>query len=357
MAHRPDETNDRRRALLDWYDRHRRDLPWRAAPGERIEPYRVLVSEFMLQQTTAATVKSRFGRFLERFPTIAALARADESEVLHAWQGLGYYRRARALHACARSVMIEHAGSVPDQPSDLLRLPGIGRYTANAIGAIAFERPVVPVDGNIRRVVARLSALPGTPEPDAAEAAATMLFAGYERPGDVAQALMDLGATVCTPRRPACLLCPLHTGCRAHRSRRPEDFPSAATRKTRPRRSALAFLLRLPDGAVLFSRRPQNGLLGGMHEVPSSPWQEGFEIEVALRHAPVSADWHLQTGQVRHVFTHFELELTIATADAPDASAIPNGSFWCHPAEFDRLALPTVMRKVLKMAGVVPQMV
>ena len=348
------EEAGRRAALLGWYDRHRRDLPWRAAPGERSDPYRVLVSEFMLQQTTAATVGRRFEPFLERFPTVRALAEADEEDVLHAWQGLGYYRRARALHACARATVREHAGRLPDDPLALRRLPGIGPYTADALAAIAFGRRVVPVDGNIRRVLARLHAIAPVRESALAEAAAG--FAAAERPGDVAQALMDLGATVCTPRRPRCLVCPFRPGCRAHHQGQPEAFPAPQAPKERSRRTAVIFLLRRPDGAILVRRRANQGLLAGMHELPSSPWLEAeLQLDEALAHAPAAADWRLQAEQVRHVFTHFELHLHLAAGTAAERALIPGATFWCRPDELDRLALPTVMRKVLKLAGLEPR--
>ena len=345
------EKDRRRRAgLLAWYDRHRRTLPWRAPAGERPDPYRVLVSEFMLQQTTAATVSGRFGPFLERFPTLRHLAAAPESEVLHAWQGLGYYRRARALHACARAAVDRHGGRLPDEAEALERLPGIGPYTARAIAAIAFGRPVVPVDGNIRRVMARLEALEIADPPAVAGAAAT--FGHGVRAGDVAQALMDLGATVCTPRRPHCLICPLRAGCRAHALGRPESYPPPPAPRIRPRRSTLAFLAVRPDGATLFRKRPDEGLLGGLHELPSSPWSsQPLDLEAALDHAPAPADWRIHPERVRHLFSHFELEIGLAEGAPPCATAPDAAAFWCRPEEFHRLALPTVMRKVLRLAG------
>jgi A/G-specific adenine glycosylase len=337
--------------LLAWFDRHRRALPWRAAPGARPDPYHVLVSEIMLQQTTVATVRGRFQPFLDRFPSLAALAAAPLEEVLHAWQGLGYYRRARALHACAREVVARHDGRIPDDPDALLKLPGLGAYSARAIAAIAFDRPVVPVDANVRRVVARLCALE-RPNPATTDRHLRSL-AHADRAGDVAQALMDLGATVCTPAAPRCLLCPWRRSCTGHASGRPEHFPLPEIKKPRPERAGLVFLLSRPDGALLFRRRPDRGLLAGLHELPSSPWVEPpLEVEAALAHAPTPAEWHLRPESVRHLFTHFALDLRLAEATCSEAAAPDReAGFWCAPDDRQRLALPTVMRKVLRMAG------
>jgi A/G-specific adenine glycosylase len=335
--------------LLNWYDRHRRRLPWRAAPGTAAEPYHVLLSEIMLQQTTAATVSRRFPDFLARFPSLDTLAAADQADILHAWQGLGYYRRARALHALARVVLAKHDGQLPSDAAALRALPGIGTYTASALRAIAFGQPAVPVDGNVLRVLARLHRVE-TPLPAAlpdlqAQAAA---LASDRRPGDVAQALMDLGATVCRPRVPRCAACPWHAACAARAAGVAEELPRRTARPARPVRRGLAFLLARPNGAILFRRRPAEGLLGGLHELPSSPWREGeLGIEAALDHAPAAAEWRLHARPVRHVFTHFVLELTLAEATTTGG---PPG-IWCRPPELDRLALPTVMRKLLQQAG------
>jgi A/G-specific adenine glycosylase len=341
--------------LLAWYAADGRELPWRAAAGETPSPYRVLLSEFMLQQTTVATVKPRFAAFVARFPTLEALAAADERDVLHAWQGLGYYRRARALHACARAIVERHGGEVPGEETALLGLPGIGPYTASAIRAIVHGAPSVPVDGNVLRVMARLHGVE-TPLP-AAVPELRDLAAGLscaDRPGQVAQALMDLGATVCRPRRPACLVCPWRPACRAHRAGTAERLPRQGPERARPLRRGLAFLLARPDGAILFRRRPP-GLLGGMHELPSSPWREGpFHLGLALTHAPASASWHVHPATIRHGFTHFVLDLALATGSMPDAGAGHEiaGAVWCRPDDLHALALPTLMKKVLRLADV-----
>jgi A/G-specific adenine glycosylase len=340
--------------LLAWYDAHRRELPWRAARGAAPSPYRVLASEFMLQQTTVAAVSARFSAFLARFPSLEALAAADEADVLHAWQGLGYYRRARALHACARAVLERHGGRLPDDPAALRALPGIGPYTASAIRAIAFDAPEVPVDGNVLRVLARLHRIE-TPLPAAIPRLRELAgcLSGGRRPGDVAQALMDLGATVCRPRRPACLVCPWREACRARAAGVAEALPGRVPRRERPLRRGLAFLLARPDGAILFRRRPPSGLLGGLHELPSSPWQEGpLAVGLALDHAPAPSHWRVHPDPVRHGFTHFLLELTLAEAvlDGDPASAASAAAIWCPRGELDRLALPAVMKKLLSLS-------
>jgi A/G-specific adenine glycosylase len=335
--------------LLGWYDTHRRALPWRAACGQPACAYEVLLSEFMLQQTTAATVGARFPSFLARFPSIHALAAAEEAEVLHAWQGLGYYRRARALHACARAIVGRYGGRVPSEAAALRGLPGIGPYTASAIRAIAYGLPNVPVDGNVLRVMARLHRIEAPLPGSVVQLRNLAGGLACPRPGDLAQALMDLGATVCRPRRPACLVCPWRQACRARAAGVAEQLPRRAQRRARPVRRGLAFLLARADGAILFRRRPQAGLLGGLHELPSSPWQEGpLEVDRALEHAPARTRWRVHRTPIRHGFTHFLLELTLAEAALdPDAVIETPDPIWCPAAELGRLALPTVMKKLL----------
>jgi A/G-specific adenine glycosylase len=309
----------------------------------------VLLSEFMLQQTTAETVARRFPTFLARFPSLRSLAAAEEPEVLHAWQGLGYYRRARALHACARALVERHGGRIPADDAALRALPGIGPYTAAALCAIAFARPAVPVDGNVLRVMARLHRVE-TPLPHAALELRRRAgeIASDVRPGDVAQALMDLGATVCRPRRPDCAACPWQEVCLARQAGVAGLLPRRTPRTPRPLRRGLAFLVTRGDGAILFRRR-LSGLLGGLHELPSSPWSEGaLELDVALRHAPVAAEWRFHATPVRHTFTHFQLELTLAEAAADGISS----GLWCPADQLHRLALPTVMKKLLRLAGI-----
>jgi A/G-specific adenine glycosylase len=341
-------------SLLAWYDRHARVLPWRARRGERSEPYRVWLSEIMLQQTTVKTVAPYYARFLARWPTIAALAAASLDDVLRAWAGLGYYARARNLHACARAVVERHGGVFPDDVAALRALPGIGDYTAAAVAAIAFDRAAVPVDGNVERVVARLFAVEQTlpaAKPAIRQLAASLMPA--RRSGDFAQALMDLGATICSPKRPACALCPWHDACRAHALGRPEAFPGKAPKREGRLRRGAAFVVLRADARVLLRARPEKGLLGGMTEVPGSAWTHDFDPAGALASAPrlrARASWRRRPGVVRHVFTHFPLELTVFVAQAPRATPAPKGARWVKIADLAGEALPTVMRKVLSHA-------
>jgi len=338
-------------ALLAWYDRHRRHLPWRARPDEAADPYRVWLSEIMLQQTTVAAVAPYYERFLARFPDVRALAAADEGDVLAAWAGLGYYARARNLHACARAVAA--AGGFPRDLDGLRALPGIGPYTAAAVGAIAFGVPVVPVDGNVERVVARLFAI-GDPLPGAKPAIAAGAArlganaAAAARPSDFAQALFDLGATICTPTQPACALCPWTRACLARRQGIAADLPRKAPRRLRPLRHGVHFWLTDAAGQVLLRQRPRQGLLGGMTELPGTPWRDTAWAEAeALAHAPMPARWRA-AGQVRHGFTHFELHISLFAAHVP---AIAAPGFTRAATALAGEALPSVMRKCVAMAA------
>ena len=339
------------RLLLSWYDRHRRRLPWRAEPGEAADHYRVWLSEIMLQQTTVAAVIPYYERFVSRFPTIQDLAGAPLDAVLSAWAGLGYYARARNLHACAQAVAA--AGGFPSDPAALRALPGIGTYTADAMTAIAFNRPAVPVDGNVERVVARLFAVE-TPVPaarPALRAAASRLGADPDaaaRPADFAQALFDLGATLCTPGDPACALCPWMACCAARAQGIAAELPRRAPRKVRPVRRGVHFWLTDEAGNVLLRRFPENGLLGGMTALPGTPWRtEPWPLAEALTHAPACAEWR-PAGQVRHGFTHFELVIDLLAAQV----ARINAEGTVHPVDaLGGLALPSVMRKCVRMAS------
>jgi A/G-specific adenine glycosylase len=350
--------------LLEWYDRHRRKLPWRPPAGERADPYRVWLSEIMLQQTGVKTVGPYFEKFLARWPDVGALGRASLDDVLRMWAGLGYYSRARNLHACAVAVLRDHGGVFPDSEEGLRALPGIGPYTAAAIAAIAFGRRTMPVDGNIERVVSRLFAVEETlphAKPLIQQLATSLLGpsragdeksrAGDEksRAGDSAQALMDLGASICTPKKPACALCPLNEDCVARTRGDPETFPRKLAKKTGALRRGAAFVV--TRGAELLVRtRPEKGLLGGMTEVPGSDWLAGQDDNAALKQAPALqgiARWHRKTGVVTHVFTHFPLELVVYTAKAAPGTRAPAGMRWVPIATLADEALPNVMRKVI----------
>ncbi|PTW62235.1 A/G-specific DNA-adenine glycosylase [Breoghania corrubedonensis] len=338
--------------LLDWYDRHARALPWRVPPEARQrgvvpDPYRVWLSEIMLQQTTVAAVKAYFEAFTQKWPDVNALAAADEADVMKAWAGLGYYSRARNLKACADTVARDHAGKFPDTEEGLVALPGIGPYTAAAIAAIAFDRPATVVDGNVERVISRIHALE-TPLPQAKPdiRALTAAITPETRPGDFAQAMMDLGATLCSPKRPACSLCPWQAPCRAQAAGTSETFPRKAPKAAKPTRRGMAFVAVRSDGAVLLRRRPPKGLLGGMSEPPTSTWAPDAAID-DTKEAPLDLDWKRCQTPVRHTFTHFHLEMTVWHAHAPSTMLAPEGHWWSPRHELGGEALPTVMKKAV----------
>jgi A/G-specific adenine glycosylase len=347
----PDHSAAARPALLlDWYDRHRRKLPWRPPAGERADPYAVWLSEIMLQQTGVKTVGPYFLKFVARWPGVDALGRASLDDVLRMWAGLGYYSRARHLHACAVAVRRDHGGVFPDTEQGLRALPGIGPYTAAAIAAIAFGRRTMPVDGNIERVVSRLYAVeqPLPPAKPLIQELATTLL-GATRAGDSAQALMDLGSSICTPKKPACVLCPLNEDCAARGRGDQESFPRKAPKKTGALRLGAAFVVTRGD-CLLVRSRPEKGLLGGMTEVPTSHWLAAQDHKAALKQAPVLGGitrWHRKAGVVSHVFTHFPLELVVYTAKVPARARAPNGMRWVPIATLADEALPNVMRKVI----------
>jgi A/G-specific adenine glycosylase len=330
--------------LLAWYDHSARALPWRALPGEPLpDPYRVWLSEIMLQQTTVAAVKPYFAAFTTRWPTVEALATADEGAVMAAWAGLGYYARARNLIACAKAVSADHGGCFPSNEAELLCLPGIGRYTAAAIAAIAFGRRAVVVDANVERVVARRFAvdemLPGA-RPKLWVLADSIT--PEARAGDFAQAMMDLGATICTSRSPACAICPLLSRCAGARTGAPERYPVKAAKKAKPLRLGTAFWLE-HDGHVLLCRRPDKGMLGGMRALPSGPW---IADDPGLAEAPAQANWRA-LGKVSHVFTHFALDLAVVTAEAPGRAV--EGEWW-PIARLADAGLPTLFAKAAALA-------
>ncbi len=382
--------------LLDWYDIHRRTLPWRAPRGRRADPYRVWLSEIMLQQTTVQAVGPYFRKFVSRWPNVKALAAADLDDVLAAWAGLGYYARARNLHRAAKVVAEELGGKFPQTAAELQKLPGIGHYTAGAIAAIAFDEREAAVDANAERVIARLFAveepLPAS-KPRLREL--TKALVPEKRAGDFAQALMDLGATICTPKRPACKNCPWASACEGKKRGIQETLPMKSEKAARPLKRGAAFVARDAKGAVLLVKRPEKGLLGGMLQPPLGPWTDSFPSrKEALLQAPFRADWKKLSGVVRHGFTHFELEIEVYVSLSPSGgegrgegapmskrasrnsnktaattrsnsrspafgaqgpltlTLSPNGGegIWVKQSALGSVALPTIMRKIIAHA-------
>lgn len=345
-------------ALLAWYDTHAREMPWRVGPiarrsGHRPNPYHVWLSEIMLQQTTVAAVRDYFTKFVNHWPAVTDLAAADDADVMAAWAGLGYYARARNLLKCARVVVDQHGGRFPDTEDTLLALPGIGPYTAAAIAAIAFDRHAVVMDGNVERVMARLFAV-DTPLPRAKPELKSLTHAltPNAREGDYAQAVMDLGATICTPRSPACGICPIIRHCAARRAGNAADLPRKEIKKPKPTRVGHIFVAVRADGAVLIEKRPDRGLLGGMLGFLCSPWLEVEDATAPIDGAiapPLAGDWCDTGAEVRHTFTHFHLRLRVHVAYLPQDAAPRRGAF-CPRAEFRVASMPTVMRKAYDLA-------
>ena len=356
--------------LLAWYDRHRRELPWRAKKGKRADPYRVWLSEIMLQQTTVAAVAGYYRKFLERWPTVEALAGAPLDDVLAAWAGLGYYARARNLHKAAAVVACELGGKFPRTAEELRKLPGIGAYTAGAIAAIAFDEREAAVDANAERVLARIYAI-AEPLPNAKPVLRKLgqALAPEKRAGDLVQALMDLGATICTPKRPACANCPWAGSCEGRRKGIAESLPRKGAERVRPLKRGAAFIVRDAKDCVLVVKRPEKGLLGGMLEPPLGPWTDAFPSRAeAMLQAPFRGEWTKRAGIVRHGFTHFELEIEVyvmsergtsergrISKSAPDAGGAPalrrdrlnSEAIWIPIDKLKDAALPTVMRKII----------
>ena len=352
--HDPIPAADAAPLLLEWYDRHHRDLPWRVSPpmakrGVVADPYHIWLSEIMLQQTTVQAVKAYFEKFLSLWPTVEDLARADNEDVMKAWAGLGYYARARNLKKCAEAVANDHGGRFPDTEEGLKSLPGIGDYTAAAIAAIAFNRKSAVLDGNVERVISRLYAIE-MPLPAAKPAmrARVAALTPDDRPGDFAQAMMDLGATICTPKRPACSLCLFRSHCRALSVADPETFPRKAQKKDKPLRRGAAFVAIDADNAVYLRKRVESGLLGGMTEVPGTGWTARQDGDTSLASQPFAAHWE-DCGTISHVFTHFELRLSVYRANV--ARAGTDGDGWWEPVHsLKAQALPTVMKKAIAQA-------
>ena len=355
MRDHPEDSDCLSDTLLEWYDVHARSMPWRVSPaqraaGHRPDPYRVWLSEVMLQQTTVAAVRDYFNRFTTRWPTVRDLAAAADADVMGEWAGLGYYARARNLLKCARAVVADHDGVFPDNHAALLKLPGIGPYTAAAISAIAFDQPRTVLDGNVERVMSRLYDI-HTPLP----AAKPDLMAQAEaltpqaRPGDYAQAVMDLGATICTPKSPACGICPWRTPCRARAEGTATELPKKTPKKPKPTRHGTVFLGQRADGAWLLETRPDKGLLGGMLGWPGSDWVDASDALPEVP-PPCAADWTLVGGEVRHTFTHFHLILHVFSARLSQDVTADRG-FFASRDDFRPSDMPTVMRKAYDLAN------
>jgi A/G-specific adenine glycosylase len=333
---------------LRWWDRNRRELAWRAAPGETPDPYRVWLAEVLLQQTSAQAATPFYRAFVAKWPTVEDLAAAPHEAVISAFAGLGYYSRARNLHACAKEIA-RRGGLFPSDEAELRALPGIGAYTAAAIAAIAFGRRAAPVDGNIARILSRLLALEGPiAQSRSAIAAAAQALAPTKRPGDFAQALMDIGATICRPRSADCPACPLSGVCAAWRSGAPEAYPRRGAVKARPQRKGVVFFAQRADGAFLVRRRPPRGLLGSTVELPGASWAGEGSSKAYAESAPVTARWLRLPGAVQQAFTHFDLTLTVYAADV-DGGA-PDGCFWLAAESVGEAGFSSLMRKAVEHA-------
>ncbi|MGD1036423.1 MAG: A/G-specific adenine glycosylase [Roseiarcus sp.] len=338
------------RRVLSWWDVHRRDLPWRAAKGEKPDPYRVWLSEILLQQTSATTAAPYFQKFVARWPRVEALAAASLDEVMSAFSGLGYYRRARNLHACAKEVA-RRGGRFPPGEAELRALPGIGAYTAAAVAAIACDAKAAPVDGNIARILARLHALE-TPIAETRRAlrAAAAALTPTDRAGDFAQALMDIGALICRPRNPNCPACPLRGTCAAARTGEPDAYPRRASVRPKPKRVGAAFFARREDGAILARRRPPEGLLGATLELPGGPWDAAERAEIGPGQAPFAASWRRLPGEVEQAFTHFTLRLTLYAAEVGSNPPGAEGLVWIEPAMTKAAGFSSLMLKAVAHA-------
>lgn len=344
-----------RKRILGWYDAHARALAWRALPGERAEPYHVWLSEIMLQQTTVQAVKPYYETFLRRWPNVQALAEAPREEVMSAWAGLGYYARARNLHKCAQIVASELNGVFPDTQEELKKLPGIGDYTSAAIAAIAFNKPATVVDGNIERIAARYFAMedPLPASKPKLKALAGYFFDGEEnRPGDLAQALMDLGAGICIPKAPRCALCPVQEACAGRISGIAGALPRREKKKPRPQKYGEVYWIENGRGDVLFHRRPEKGLLGGMTALPTSAWEQagkGTDVSETPDFVVEAMDWDSQAPlSISHVFTHFDLELRLKSARLTEGKNLPPGYFWDQPSNCGD-SLPSVFEKAFAL--------
>jgi len=339
-----------RKKMLRWYEKHRRVLPWRALPNEVPDPYHVWLSEIMLQQTTVQAVIPYFINFTQKWPTIYGLAQADNDDVMHNWAGLGYYARARNLHKCAKHIVSDHGGVFPSNQSELKKLSGIGEYTSAAITSIAFDKPSVVVDGNVERVMARLHAVEA-PVPKGKsilkEYAAYYSEGFSNSPGDYAQSLMDLGATICTPKSPKCSICPISNYCQAHATCSEEKYPVRESKKVKPNRYGYVYWITNNKGEVLIHKRPDKGLLGGMYGFPTTEWREDNAANVHPNFI-INQQMNKHKTTIKHVFTHFNLYLTIFWVSL-DENDIPHNYLWVSKNKINEIGLPTTFDKVRKI--------
>lgn len=336
--------NNFRKKILIWYDKHARSLPWRAPKGVTPNPYWVWLSEIMLQQTTVVTVKPYFEKFIAKWPTVDDLAAADIEDVMHEWAGLGYYARARNLHKCAQIVSSEHNGTFPDNQEQLIKLPGIGDYSSNSIAAIAYNTPANVVDGNVERVMARYFAIE-EPLPKSKkhlkELAGSIAWDETKRSGDYAQSLMDLGATICTPKSPKCMLCPINESCEGQSIA--ETLPKKEPKKTKPQKYGSVYWVTNKAGAVLFERRDERQMMGGMLGLPTTEW---LKKATKSQNSRFSAQ-KLTKTKVKHSFTHFDLHLDIITAQF--GGKLEKNEQWIDPSALEEIGVPTLFKKAVKL--------
>lgn len=337
--------------MLSWYDKHRRVLPWRVQPGSFPDPYFIWLSEIMLQQTTVATVKDYYQNFITRWPTIRHLAQAPLEEVLAAWAGLGYYARARNLHACARQIYEQDHGRFPKSEDELRKLPGIGPYTAAAISAIAFDRPCVAVDGNVERIIIRLHTIDTVPKKNKRIIIEkSQLLASSTRPGDFVQALMDLGSTICTPKNPQCVVCPIKSYCLAFQQDKTHLYPRKEIKPIKPKRQAAIFIL-TSNKNILIQKQPNHGIFGGMFIFPSTPFKKDTKVEAMLDHAPHKIKWRKLDGLIKHIFTHFVCESHIYIGKTRSDIKLDLDKKWISLEELPKTGLPTLMIKAAEKAN------
>jgi len=348
---KPKDREDFAHRLLDWYAKHAREMPWRTMPvdhanGRRSNPYHVWLSEIMLQQTQVVTVRDYFLKFINAWPTVKDLASAGLEDILKAWAGLGYYSRARNLKKCADLIVSEHGGEFPKTYEELIKLPGIGDYTASAISSIVYDQAVPVIDGNVERVMARHRRIENT-FPEAKPETQLMLetLLDKQKPGEFAQAMMDLGATICTPKNPACSLCPINKDCLGYKNGDAYTFPRKKAKAKKPKRVGAAFVIENGAGEIFLCKRPDTGLLASMTQVPTTDWDSRNDGATGIEAQPFPSNWE-NAGTARHVFTHFELELEVWKTTSDNVANMYG--WWCKLGNLEEEALPTVMRKVLE---------